>query len=142
MNFGKWIVVAFVLFAAFIGTLVTVCVNQDVNLVSKTYYKDELAYQDQIVRISNTQQLVDKPVIAKTEKGLEIKFQADANISKGEMKLFCPSNPEMDRSYSLALDGSNKQAFDISTLKSGMYKAKLLWTMEGKEYFVEEVIYL
>ena len=142
MNFGKWIVVAFVLFAAFIGTLVTVCVKQDVNLVSKTYYKDELAYQDQIVRIANTQGLPNKPVIAKNQQGFQIKFEPNAKITKGEIKLFCPSNPEMDKSFSLALDDSNKQAFDISTLKSGMYKAKLLWTMDGKEYFIEEVIYL
>ena len=142
MNFGKWIVVAFVLFAAFIGTLVTVCVNQDVNLVSKTYYKDELGYQDQIVRISNTQQLTYKPVIVKTEKGLEVKFQPDHKITNGELKLFCPSDPAMDKSFSLSLEGNNSQSFDIGSLKPGMYKAKLLWTMDGKEYFFEEIIYL
>ena len=47
MNFGKWIVVAFVFFSLFIGTLVTVCVRQDISLVSTDYYKEELIYQDQ-----------------------------------------------------------------------------------------------
>ena len=65
MDFGKWIVVAFVLFAVFIGTLVTVCVRQDISLVSKEYYKEELAYQDQIVRIANTEKLGLKPKITK-----------------------------------------------------------------------------
>jgi hypothetical protein len=40
MNWGKWIIVSFVLFAGFIGTLVTVCVRQDISLVSKDYYKE------------------------------------------------------------------------------------------------------
>jgi len=63
MNIGKWIVVAFVLFAAFIGTLVVVCVRQDVSLVSRDYYRQELAYQNQIQRLNNTAALLEKPVI-------------------------------------------------------------------------------
>ena len=142
MNFGKWIVVAFVLFGAFIATLVTVCVKQDISLVSKSYYKDELDYQTQIVRINNADQLASKPVIAKAGDGLTIQFGADVTVANGELKLFCPSDPNMDKSFLLSLDIENRQSFDVSALKPGMYKAKLLWSMNGKEYFMERVIYL
>ena len=53
MNWGKWIIVSFVLFAAFIGILVVICVRQDISLVSKNYYQEELAYQQQIDRMNN-----------------------------------------------------------------------------------------
>jgi hypothetical protein len=139
MNFGKWIVVAFILFAAFIGTLVAVCIKQDVNLVSKNYYQEELAYQDQIERISNTTHLEDKPKIAKGEDVLHVTFNNDLKIQKGQLKLFCPSNPKMDKDYNIS---GNAQSFDISSLQPGMYKARLLWTMGGKEYFLEQVIYI
>jgi hypothetical protein len=142
MNFGKWIVVAFILFAFFIGTLVTVCVKQDINLVSRNYYNDELGYQDQIVRINNAEGLVQKPVISKVGDALQVAFASNVTITKGEIKLFCPSDPEMDKTFTLSLDPGNSQTFDISTNKPGMYKAKLLWTMDGKEYFVEKIIYL
>jgi hypothetical protein len=142
MNFGKWIVVAFILFAVFIGTLVTVCVNQDVNLVSKDYYKEELGYQDQIERISNTNQLANKPRISKVDGKIQILFSDELIIQKGELKLFCPSNPKMDKVFSISEQDGNTQFFEIASLQPGMYKAKLLWTMEGKEYFLEEVIFI
>ena len=48
MHYGKSIVVAFILFAMFIGTLVTVCIREDVNLVSPDYYEEELAHGQKI----------------------------------------------------------------------------------------------
>jgi hypothetical protein len=140
MNFGKWIVVAFILFALFIGTLVTVCVKQDVNLVSKDYYKEELNYQDQIDRISNTKHLANKPRITKVDGKLQVAFRDEVTLQKGELKLFCPSNPKMDKHYEISITNGNAQIFDVSALHSGMYKAKLLWTMGGQEYFLEEII--
>lgn len=141
MNIGKWIVVTFVLFAGFIGTLVTICVRQDVNLVSKEYYKEELAYQDQIERISNTQALIEKPSIAKVNNAtLEVTFRQ--SVDKGELKLFCPSNPKMDKNFDLKLQVRNNQLFDISSLSKGMYRARLFWIVNGREYFLEEVIYI
>lgn len=142
MNFGKWIVVAFILFAVFIGTLVTVCVKQEVNLVSKDYYKEELAYQDQIERISNANHLANKPRISKVDGKLQVTFSDELKIQKGELKIFCPSNPKMDKDYNISATDGNTQLFEVASLQPGMYKAKLLWTMEGKEYFVEEVIYI
>jgi hypothetical protein len=142
MNFGKWIVVAFVLFAIFIGTLVTVCVRQDVCLVSKNYYNDELAYQDQIKRISNTTELRQKPIVTKAGRQIRISFDKQLKIGKGQLKLFCPSNPKMDKDFELRANNDNSQTFGVESLNRGMYKAKLTWVMEGKEYYYEEIIYL
>lgn len=140
MNFGKWIVVAFVFFTLFIGTLVTVCVREDVSLVSKDYYKEELAYQEQIKRISNTSDLKVKPGVTKTNDGrLQISFNTGVEV--GELKLFCPSNKDMDRTFPLE-SATRIQWFGITDLQRGMYRAKISWSMEGKEFYHEEVIYL
>lgn len=141
MNFGNWIVVAFVFFALFIGTLVTVCVREDINLVSKDYYKDELAYQDQIKRISNTQTLHDKPEIKKINSAT-FKVNFKQAIDHGEINFFCPSDQTMDKRFTIKLSEQNSQLFDVSELKKGMYRAKLLWSKNGKEFFLEEVIYI
>jgi len=140
MNFGKWIVVSFVLFAVFIGTLVTVCIREDVNLVSNDYYKEELAYQEQIERLNNTEKLVQKPTIKLTDHtSLQVEFKQNA-VQEGELKLFCPSNPKMDKKFKLSTSGTGSQVFELSGLQSGMYKAQLLWTMDGKEFYLEEII--
>jgi hypothetical protein len=142
MNFGNWIFVAFVLFALFIGALVTICVREDVDLVSKSYYNDELAYQDQIKRINNTYALVTKPAITRVSNNIvQIAFSKQFNIERGGVKFFCPSNPENDKDF-IFQPSKNVQQFDTSYLQRGMYKAKFLWVMEGKEYYYEEIIYI
>jgi hypothetical protein len=140
MNFGKWIVMAFVLFAIFIGTLVTVCVKQDISLVSKNYYKDELVYQEQIKRINNTTQLLQKPTVTKSGNNIVISFHKQFKIGNGQVKFFCPSNSDMDKEFELDIAGDNTQTFNTSLFQKGMYKAKLMWTMDGKQYYYEEII--
>jgi hypothetical protein len=141
MSIGKWIVVVFVLFAAFIGTLVTICVRQDISLVSKEYYKEELAYQDQIERMENTSQLSKKPSLVRSADKLLLKFSGE-EAAKGKLKLFCPSNSKLDTEFAFDSQENSSMSFALAPQQRGMFRAKLLWTSNGKEYFYEEVIYL
>lgn len=140
MNWGKSIVIAFVFFVGFIATLVTVCMKQDVNLVSKDYYKDELAYQEQITRLNNTGSLAAKPQIRRAGDVLEIRFSEFHKIEKGSVKLFRPSDPRMDRIFNLKPTSESEQLFPIDTFEKGMYRARMQWLMDGKEFYVETVI--
>lgn len=143
MNWGRWIVVSFVLFAAFIATLVTVCVREDISLVTQDYYKDELVYQSQLDRMTNAAKLEHKPVISvMTNELLKVEFNVREKVERGELQLFCPSNSSLDRHFEITSTSDNEQLFPIDNLQKGMYRAKLSWTMSGKEYYVEEVIYL
>jgi hypothetical protein len=141
MNFGKWIVVSFVLFAIFIATLVALCLREDVSLVSKDYYKEEIAYQQQLERLHNTAQLSKKPDVKFIERvGLKVVWGPDAKIDKGELKLFCPSDVKRDKQF--ILNSSNEQIFQAEHLRRGLYKIKLLWSMGGKEYYFEQEIFI
>lgn len=143
MNFGKWIVVAFILFAIFIGTLVTICIRQDISLVTKDYYKEELAYQDQIARVNNAAQLNEKPSITiRDQKYLEVTFNQFNRIDNGQLKLFRPSDASLDRVFELTSSKNHSLLFDIAGLSTGMYRAQMRWTMEGKEFYIEKMINL
>jgi hypothetical protein len=142
MNWGKWIIVSFVLFAVFIGTLVVVCVRQDINLVSKNYYAEELNYEQQIERINNTARLDEKPRIRVVDHAIEVQFNQFNKVDKGEIKLVRPSDVKLDRLFTLHAFGDTAQQFDVSTLPGGMYRVKMLWSMNGKEYYVEDMITL
>lgn len=137
MNFGKWIVLSFVLFALFIGTLVWLCVREDISLVSKDYYKEELEYQKQIERQQNTLQLQQQPNVKLINQSLEVEI---AKIESGNLKLFCPSNSKMDREFNLS--SSNSQTVDVSSLQKGKYIVKLSWQSEGKEFYYEQEIFI
>ena len=141
MNWGNGIILSFGTFALFIGTLVTVCVRQDVNLVAPDYYKQELDYQKQIERQRNAAELVSKPDMAVQNNFLNITFDDFKQIEKGEVKLFRPSNPAFDKSFVISSSPDSLQQFDISAQPSGMYKASMKWSAGGKEFYFEKVIY-
>ena len=143
MNWGKWIIVSFILFAAFIGTLVTVCVRQDISLVSKDYYKEELQYEKQLERLKNVDALEAKPVIRILEHGsIQIAFEGFRDMEKGELKLFRPSDADRDKIFSLTNATGTTLEFSTKDLNPGMYRAKLQWTAGGKEFYLEEVIFI
>jgi hypothetical protein len=141
MNWGKWIIVSFVLFAAFIGTLVTVCMRTDVSLVSKDYYNEELEFQKQIVRLENTSALESKPVIVAGKGTIEITFDF-SGLETGELILFRPSDAALDKKFQLSTTGDQLQQFTTDQLDPGMYRARMQWTKQGKEFYYEQVIYL
>lgn len=142
MNWGKWIVVAFILFAAFIGTLVTVCMKQDISLVSKNYYQDELAFDEQIKRVQNVTSLTQKPSIILADDELKVSFDRFAEMENATLTLFRPSDSSKDKVFTIGPRAETKQTFSVDGLEGGMYRARLQWTMGDKEYFFEEVIYL
>lgn len=142
MNWGQWIIVAFLFFAVFIGGLVYVCVREDISLVSSEYYQDELLYEQQIVRINNANALVLKPILQVVGDSLILNY-ADADyIQSGQLQLFRPSDASLDKTFSLMQDDSIVRYFNLVTFPAGMYKARMKWEMSGKEYFIEKIIHL
>ena len=142
MNWGKSIIVAFILFGAFLAILVTVCMRQDINLVTREYYKEELDYQTQINRVVHTAMLAEKPSI-QVESGLIKIYYTDFNsMERGELHLFRPSDPSMDKKVNLPKGREAVQYFSTRGMERGMYRARMKWTMNGKEFYFEQVINL
>lgn len=141
MNWGKWIVVSFVLFAGFIGVIVTISMRQDVSLVSKNYYRDDIMYQQQLDRKNNTEQLPAKPEITIVNRAyLQIYFPEAKLIEQGEVQLFRPSSDKLDQRFKLNASADSVQLFRLPDLKSGAYRVKMVWTMEGMEYYFEKFV--
>ncbi len=141
MNFGKWIVVAFVLFAAYMAVLVAVCMKQDLNLVSRDYYRDELKYQEKLDQINNANHLNHQPSLS-IENGLvKLSFSENQSVQQGTLKIERPSNERLDRNFSLTPE-LTIQEFNLGNWQRGLYRASVTWTMEGKEYYFEKQIIL
>lgn len=141
MSIGKWIVVAFILFAAFIGTLVTVCVKQEISLVSKDYYKEELAYEDHLKRVSNTNLSDVSPALTFGPDTLLVAFPKGTSIQRGHVAVFCPSDANLDQAFEL-IPGDENQSFRMTTITGRMFRVKVWWTMEDSDYYVEKQIFI
>jgi hypothetical protein len=133
MNPGKWIIVAFISFAAFIGTLVFVCVREDVSLVSTQYYQDELKFNQQQSNQQRANLLAEPPEIQLSEGKVEVLFAT--SVAGGTLQIQRPSDIRLD--YQFELDTNIRQHFEMTRWEPGLYRLKLSWSAEGKEYQIE-----
>lgn len=141
MSWSKAIILSFILFAVFVAAMVTVCVRQDIGLVTRDYYKEELQYQEQLDRKQNALNLEARPDIVVREDNLEIHYAEMDAVSTGTVTLFRPSNAALDREFRLLVPSSEAvQRFPLRGAVKGLYKARMRWVMRGKEYFMEKVI--
>jgi len=142
MNWGNWIIVAFVLFAIFVATLVTICVRTDISLVTRDYYQEELSYQEQLDRKQNASQLAVRPDIVINGTSLEVHYPELKSISSGVVTLFRPSDASLDLEFPIQPSVDVTQRFPLNRYDKGLYKARMQWVMNGKEYFIEKIIVL
>lgn len=140
MNWGKWIVVSFLLFAGFMAVIVTISMRQDVNLVSSQYYQDDLDFQQQLDRKNNTAALAQQPEITLTESQLQVSFPENATVESGVIKLFRPSSDKLDQNFVIQASSESNHVFEVKPLDKGAYRIKMTWKMEDKEYYLEKFV--
>lgn len=140
MNWGKSIALFYSLFVVAILSVVAFAFKQDVNIISEDYYQQEIAYEDQITRIKNTNSLPIKPTLTLNKSYVEIVFP-QKTTPKGTVLFFRPSDGSQDRRLPISLGVNGTQQIDFSTQQHGKWIAKLLWSDGGKEYYQEFNLY-
>lgn len=145
LNWGKGIVIAFVLFMSFILYFVIKVQSDDKydnELVTQEYYKKEKLVQGTIESIENANNLTAKVAIAKTEQGFLITFpdSLDPKKIKGKVSLYRPSNQKLDFETLISLSGSDL-LIPKNNLVGGLWGITVAWEYEGKTYLNKEEIY-
>ncbi len=140
MNWGNKILVVFVAFAIFIFYLVYRCTQTQVDLVSKDYYKDELAYQDVIDGRNNVAALTGKVNISQKEDNLVIQLPHEMNGKKieGLIWFYAPADAQKDKKIELQVNDSSQQVIDKKMLHSGNYTVKISWEAANNKYYNEQ----
>lgn len=131
-------VVAFVVFAALIGTLVYKCSQQNFELVSKDYYNDELRYQDKIDGANNANKL-SAVAITQTPDVIQIKLPKELQglAITGEAWFYCPVNSKNDRRLELKVNDEGVMSIPGAKILAANYQVKVNWQI-GKEKFFNE----
>jgi len=142
MNWGKGIVISFILFALFIGGLVAICVRQQIGLVSKDYYSQELRYQEQIDQIASASALADKPTVVTGNGVVELRYSHLDAIESGNLRLVRPSDEAFDRSFEVVTTPDSVAQFDVTALPAGKYIVNFTWRMEKRSFLLLETIVL
>lgn len=138
----KWVVVAFVLFALFIGTLVVISVRQDVSLVSKNYYQDELRHSEKMTKQVNAAELSEQPQITFEENSVKVMYPLLSNFESGQLMIQRPSDARLDQQFEIQSGAGDTQVFELKVWERGLYRVSLTWSMDGKEYYFEKLMVL
>ncbi|RRB06989.1 FixH family protein [Larkinella rosea] len=135
MNWGKSIVLIFILFAGFISTLVVLMSRQRVDLVRDDYYQNELVYQRQIERIARTQRLGKSVHLTYQPTRQQMAVLLPDSLQTGEVLFYRPSDRTLDFRVRLNANDQRIQIIPATDLKKGFWKAEFSWTDGQSEFF-------
>lgn len=147
INWGTSIVIAFALFISFIMYFVVKVQTDnkyDNDLVVEEYYKHDVHFQDEMVRIQNAQDLKLKPVITVNTNGITIVFPNDFEPKeiKGTVALYRASNKKFDFQVPISFTDSASLFVSKDKLIGGEWKINMEWQYKGKSYLTKEEIYV
>ena len=145
-NWGTGIVLAFVLFVAFILFFVirmSTDSRADHDLVTQEYYQQELAYQEEIDAEQNARALAGDLRYQRTDEGLQITLPdpLQNSLAEGTMSLYRPSNKHLDFDLPIRLSKTHLLIPD-NRLLDGRWDIKIRVAYKGKSYlFKERIVY-
>ncbi|MHC1768640.1 MAG: FixH family protein [Verrucomicrobiia bacterium] len=139
------IIGCFVVFIAGLLTFIVFASTQRNDLVRPDYYEAEIRYQQQIDRIQRTQSMPQPAAIVYDGPRRRITIQlpaAHAHVSSGQVHLYRPSDARLDRELPLALDTEGRQQLDAASLRSGLWKVRVQWSVAGEDYYLDQALVL
>ena len=144
INWGTGIVLAFIAFISFILFFVIQMSTQskyDHDLVTETYYEEELQYQNTIDKQKNAQKLTQDVTLTQTEQGIEIVFPKtfDINTIKGKVFLYRPSNKQFDFEMPISLSNHTLLIPD-NRLLGGRWDISVDWSYDEEAYLYKQEI--
>lgn len=138
LDWGKKITILYSAFVLFIIFMVYKASSFTVHLVTEDYYQEELAYQEHIEQLKNSNAL---------KRPLQIDYQPRASVIninypmtgvQGKVKLYRPSNGRLDKDFEVETDEQNQQAISTAGLLSGLWKVQVKWQGDGQQFFSEQ----
>lgn len=142
ISWGVKIIIAFIIFAGGIGTMVGISMSKNIDLVSENYYEKELKYQERIDMINRTNSLTEKPVIENASGTIKIKFPDFKDNITGKINFYRAMDKKKDFSVDISKDENGVQVIPTERMDKGNWKAEIIWKKNGKEYFTQSEIFI
>ncbi|MVM38575.1 nitrogen fixation protein FixH [Spirosoma sp. HMF3257] len=141
MNWGKSIILVFVLFAGFIGTMVYQMTRERIDLVSENYYQNEIEYQQHIDRVSNAR-LNSATTMTYQADQQQVVFVLPSALQKGEITFYRPGDSKQDFRVTITAQHPIRQVIPTKSLEKGNWRVQFTWSDGQREYYKEEQIFI
>ncbi len=141
ISWGWKVALVYTGFAVMIICLVVASSNQKIDLVSKDYYKDEIAYQQVIDASKNQANLAGSLTIHANQQEIIIDFPAEFGNKKlsGTVHLYSAVNKDWDKDIIINTD-SRQIIIPRSGLQRTIYVIKVSYSVEGRNFYHESQI--
>lgn len=141
MNWGRKILIVYIVFVLGIVFMVYKSSVQNTDLVTTDYYAKELKYQDKIDEAKRVAALSDSVAYSIKNNALSIQFPRDfaGKQLAGEAVLYCPSDEKKDRKQAFTLK-DEPLLINIPAGDKGLYELHLSWQDGGVTYYIEKKI--
>jgi hypothetical protein len=143
LHWGNYIAIFFTCFVVFILFLVFKTFSINTELVSEDYYDKEIAYQQKIDKLSNTQSMHASVKIIQLEDSVQFIFPdkfVDDSI-QGTIKMYRPSDISKDLELPIKLS-NQKQYCSKTKLSKGNYVVHIDWKGNNVPFYTEESFYI
>ncbi len=142
MSWGKAIILVFILFAGFIGTMVYLMHQERIDLVRDDYYQDEIAYQRQIDRVANARQIDATSVIQYVPTSHEIRLTLPDSLQRGTFLLYRPADGRQDVRLALTTATPAISVISMQGKPGGLWRAQLTWSDGQRDYYTDRELTL
>lgn len=142
LNWGWGIAIFYTSFAAFILFLVYKTTTVNIDLVTKDYYKKELAYQEQINKVKRTNSLQEPLKWAIQNNGVVFSFPKETvgGKVKASVLFYRPSDSDKDLKVEVTPDTSGTCIVSSEKLTKGVYRMQVDWSVNDVAYYNEGVV--
>ena len=129
LNWGGKLMIAAILFMGFVISMVVIISKQDMPLVEQDYYERGLNYQKEIDNNANMDTTLRVDLI-----GTNLEIVSEEAINAVQVKCYRPSNPDLDKIFTVNLLGGKKEVYDLANLDKGKWVISVIWFKGEKEY--------
>ncbi|MCB2229620.1 FixH family protein [bacterium] len=133
-------------FVLFVLGMVLFASVQSMDLVESDYYMKGQKYQQQIDRVKRSQAM-EHPLEASYDRAVDqivLRFPeaSSAGTVSGTVTLFRPSDADRDVTLPVQTDSDAKQYLPTQELAHGMWRLKVDWRWNERDYYLEKVIFI
>ena len=146
-RFSPWpysILGVYFVFVSALGAYITFALSNDVKLVTPDYYQQEIEYESQMNRIKRTQALGESIKFATSDQGrallLTLPAEHQAQNPKGTIHFYSPIDADEDQRIPLDLGPNGTQTIPTLTLRNGLWRVKLSWSISTNEFHHEQTL--
>ncbi|WP_020604281.1 FixH family protein [Spirosoma spitsbergense] len=142
MNWGKSIVLVFIVFAGFIGTMVYWMTRERIDLVRDDYYQDEIAYQHQIDRLRRTAHAAVVIGVRYQPERQQVTFTLPDSLQKATLTFYRPADRRADVRLVVTPPYSARKIVSTAHLAKGYWRVQCAWSDGRQEYYNETDLFI